>query len=63
LREDFKPTLQDHFNPSRLQSQGLFDPKAVQTLLDRHFSGKENLYKPIWTLYTLQSWLLKNGYS
>lgn len=63
LREDLKPTLLDHFSESRLKSQGLFDHSVVQKLLDRHFSGKENLYKPIWTLYTLQSWLLKNGYS
>jgi asparagine synthase (glutamine-hydrolysing) len=63
LREDLKPTLLEHFESSKLKSQGLFDPQVVHNLLERHFSGKENLYKPIWTLYTLQSWLLKNGYS
>jgi len=37
-------------------SLGMFEPKEVARLLDRHRRGTENHYKELWALFVLASW-------
>ncbi len=43
--------------PDRIASAGLFRPEAVTRMWERHQNGRQNLYKPLWTLIVLQHWL------
>ncbi|MDE5833400.1 MAG: asparagine synthase (glutamine-hydrolyzing) [Desulfovibrio sp.] len=61
LRGELKPLLLELCSPARLASQGIFNPEAVRTLMERHFSGAEDLRKPLWTLLVLQIWLRETG--
>lgn len=61
LRKDLREELEDLFAETRLKQQGLFNHSYVRSMLDRHFSQQANMYKQIWTLYTLQKWLLERN--
>jgi asparagine synthase (glutamine-hydrolysing) len=59
IRRDLRPELEELFSTAQLRKQAIFNPEFVHSMLQRHFDGKANLYKQIWTLYTLQKWLLE----
>jgi len=46
----------DLLSPARLAKQGIFNPKTVQGLLERHFAQKEDNRKQLWTLLAFQQW-------
>jgi asparagine synthase (glutamine-hydrolysing) len=56
LKGVMKPRIQEVFDPVKLEQQKIFNPKAVQTILDNHWSGKVDLRKQIWTLLMYQTW-------
>lgn len=60
IREKLREEIQDLLSPEHLKRQGLFKSEPIQAILTRHFSGKRNHYKQIWTLYTVQKWLIEN---
>ncbi|MEQ1878191.1 MAG: asparagine synthase (glutamine-hydrolyzing) [Bdellovibrionia bacterium] len=61
IREDLREEIEEIFSETRLKQQGLFNHGYVRNMLDLHFSARANLYKQIWTLYTLQKWLLERN--
>ena len=61
LRGKLRPLLEELCSPEKLLSQGIFNPSGVRSLMERHFSGKEDLRKPLWTLLVLQIWLNETG--
>jgi asparagine synthase (glutamine-hydrolysing) len=63
LKKDLRSEVARVFHPDLLKRQGFFDPAYVANMVERHNSGRENLYKPLWTLFALQKWLLKNNFS
>jgi len=62
LRKELRDEVARVFHPDLLKRQNLFDHKYVADMVERHNSGRENLYKPLWTLYSLQKWLIANKF-
>jgi len=60
LRDKLKPLVDDLLGETHLKRQGLFNPKAVRTLVDQHTSGQADRRKELWTLLVLQLWLEHN---
>ena len=56
FRNELKPLLQDSLAESKIVRQGLFEPAAVSTMLDEHFSGRRDNRKHLWTLLIFQLW-------
>ena len=56
FKNELRQTLLDVFSPSRLKQEGLFNPEAIQALLNDHFSGKKDNRKQIWTLFMFEMW-------
>ncbi|MDR2574288.1 MAG: asparagine synthase (glutamine-hydrolyzing) [Desulfovibrio sp.] len=61
LRGRLRPLMEDLLAEGALRAQGIFNPRAVRTLMDAHISGKADLRKPLWTLLVLQLWLRANA--
>lgn len=61
LRGKLKPLLLDLCSQERLRQQGIFNPQAIDKLMECHFSGQRDLRKPLWTLLVLQIWLDASG--
>jgi len=56
FRHELKPLLQDTLSESKIRREGLFEPAAVQRMLDEHFSGQRDNRKHLWTLLVFQLW-------
>jgi len=56
LRNELRPLLTDVLSPDRVRAQGVFDPKAIETLLDEHFSGRRNYGFELWALLVFGLW-------
>ncbi len=54
---ELKDEILTFLGPGHLRQQGLFEEASVARLLDEHFAGRHNHYKPIWVLFMLQKWL------
>lgn len=61
LRGRLRPLMEDMLAADRLQRQGIFNPRAVQTLMRRHLSGAADLRRPLWNLLVWQLWLQGKG--
>jgi asparagine synthase (glutamine-hydrolysing) len=48
--------MHDLLDPTRLKSQGLFDPDNVQKLITEHERGIASHHKQLWTLLVFQLW-------
>ena len=60
IRGDLREEIEDLFSEAHLRQQGLFRHEPIRAILDLHFSGREDRYKQIWTLFSLQKWLVEN---
>ena len=56
LRNELQPLARDMLSPSRIRGQGIFQPKPVTELLDRHTAGKEDLSRQLWALLVFSMW-------
>jgi asparagine synthase (glutamine-hydrolysing) len=56
LRGPLGPLLDDLLGRDRLESQRLFRPDAVATLIAEHRAGTRDHRKPLWTLLMFQLW-------
>lgn len=56
MRASLRPWVESTLSPARLSSHGFFRAAAVQDLLNRHFSGPEDLSAQIWNLLCFQVW-------
>jgi asparagine synthase (glutamine-hydrolysing) len=57
LRKDLKEMVGDYLSPASIRHRGLFDPSAVQALIERNATGVEDNTYRIWSLLTLEIWL------
>ena len=57
LRGRLRPLMEDMLSAERLQRQGIFNPRAVQTLMRRHLSGAADPRRALWNLLVWQLWL------
>jgi asparagine synthase (glutamine-hydrolysing) len=56
LRGPLEPFAREVLAPGALERQGLLEPAAVNPILDRHVSGREDLSRQIWGLMALTLW-------
>jgi len=56
LKTDLKRLTLRRLSEENLKRHGVLNPQTVKTVLDEHYSGKENNETLIWTLLVFQSW-------
>ncbi len=56
LRGPLHGFARDVLAPAALRRQGLFEPRAVTALLDRHAARREDLSRQIWALLSFTLW-------
>jgi asparagine synthase (glutamine-hydrolysing) len=56
IRHDLRAQVGEMLNPSRMKSQGLFDPTVVQDYLSRMDRGDPTARQRVWYLYAFQLW-------
>ncbi len=56
LRESQRELLLDYLSPTRLAAQGIFDARAVDTLVADHLNGRANRGHELWLLLLFQLW-------
>lgn len=57
FKKELKETLLYHLSPARLGERGLFNPLAVQLLIDEHLAGKRDHGRALWGLLNYALWL------
>ena len=56
FRHELKELLLDTLSADRIRREGLFEYRAVQRLLEDHFSGRRDNRKQLWTLLVFELW-------
>lgn len=56
LQHDLRELVADTLSPTRLAADGLFNPSAVQQLLDDQRSGRIDASYTIWSLLCIALW-------
>jgi len=56
LVHDLREMVDDLLSARRIRDRGLFEPKAVRSLVDQHRQGNSDLSFPVWSLLTLELW-------
>jgi asparagine synthase (glutamine-hydrolysing) len=54
--DDLAPLITERLSPERIRARGLFDPTAVQKLLDDNRAGRVDAAYTVWTLLAIESW-------
>jgi asparagine synthase (glutamine-hydrolysing) len=57
LAHDLKEMVDDLLSPALLRSRGMFQPRAVQRLIDEHRSGRRDWSMQLWQFLTLELWM------
>lgn len=56
LREDLKDMLNDAFNKTKIEKEGIFDYNYIKGLLDEFGRNKRDVRKEIWALFMFECW-------
>lgn len=56
LVKELQPMVSDLLSPERIRARGLFDPAAVQRMVDDFHAAREDNALRIWALLTLELW-------
>jgi asparagine synthase (glutamine-hydrolysing) len=56
LTEELRDLTTDYLSPQRIKCQGLFNPDAVERLIQGHLSRRTDNRKQLWTLLVFQLW-------
>jgi asparagine synthase (glutamine-hydrolysing) len=56
LRKELQPLMRDLLSRDRIARRGLFDPDAVEKLIDDHVNGKENHAHTLFPLMVFERW-------
>jgi len=59
IKEDLRKEIVSVFEPEKIIKMGIFNSAYIQSLLKKHFSGKEDNRKEIWTLFMFMKWHAK----
>jgi len=62
LRGPLRDWAEDLLSVERLNSDGLFDTRAIRKNLEEHLSGKYNRHYGLWTILMFQAWYKKNKF-
>lgn len=57
LKNELKPMVEERLNSDHLLNQGIFDPQAVQKMIDQNDKGEFDYSYTIWSMLAIQSWL------
>lgn len=57
IRNEARPLVRDMLSEESLQRRGLFNPKVVQSLIQRHESNYADHATEIWGLVSIEMWL------
>ena len=57
LANELRDMVDDLVSERRVRERGLFDPNAVQQLVEEHRGGRQDWSMQIWQLLTLELWL------
>ncbi|MFQ3598304.1 MAG: asparagine synthase (glutamine-hydrolyzing) [Chloroherpetonaceae bacterium] len=56
VKKDLDALIKDCLSESQLKKRGIFNPKAVRSIIERDKTGKEDFAHRIWALLTLELW-------
>ncbi|MBI4436594.1 MAG: asparagine synthase (glutamine-hydrolyzing) [Candidatus Omnitrophica bacterium] len=56
FRRELRPMLKDTLLGDRFLDRGIFEREAVQRLIERHLSGKEDMGQCLFSLFILELW-------
>lgn len=56
IRSDLKDYVADSLSEANIKAQGIFNYKAIKTVLDQHSNRRETHDKLIWSLIIFQTW-------
>jgi len=56
IRKELKDNFMESLSPQRLRADGIFDPAAVQEIMQRHLKGHVDERKKLWNLFVFQQW-------
>jgi asparagine synthase (glutamine-hydrolysing) len=56
LRRDLQPLMRELLSPERIRRRGLFEPAAVERLVDAHVAGRENHAHTLFPLMVFERW-------
>ncbi len=57
VKKDLDPLIEDCLSESQLKKRGIFNPKAVKSIIERDKAGKEDFAHRIWAMLTLELWI------
>ena len=46
----------DLLSPESIAHRGMFEPKTVSTMVDRHLAGARDFSQQLWALLMLEAW-------
>jgi len=61
LRHELRPMTLELLSGERTARRGIFSPGAVDKLLEKHYSGRENRADLIWAILCLETWMEAYG--
>ena len=59
LKNELREELLTLCNKNFIDKQGLFNYSYIQSIIEKHLSGKENYKNMLWNLYVFQKWYIK----
>ncbi len=57
IKCELKDTFIQTFDTKKLQTEGIFNPKFIHTLLNQHLQNRKDNRKLLWTLFMFQKWM------
>lgn len=57
LKHELRPLVEEYLSPTRIRSEGVFNPDTVGRLVNDHWQGKANTSRNIWALLVFNLWL------
>ena len=61
LRGELLPFAREVLAPERIRSQGVFEPRAVERVLEAHVSRRDDLSRQLWGLISFSLWYERAG--
>jgi asparagine synthase (glutamine-hydrolysing) len=59
LRNELRPLIENFFDANLISSQGIFDPKYLDSLYREFINGQKGLEQKVWRILMFQMWYYK----
>lgn len=56
LKRELKPLIREYLTPSKIASQGFFDPETVLKIYKAHLNGKKDYNRELWGILMFTMW-------